>query len=721
MKIRLLIFLLLSTALLFSGCSKKNIDNGDSPEDIFNTSHMSSENGGKADEDYNLGDYDYGYTIANRNEIAEYSGNDLICSFYYNNHNDKKMEAGLIAVLDGIIQPFSVIKDGNLVCSNVTMYSIALTGNESVNFDVVFSPITGNKGDVLGLYFHSLMQPSFGPTNDKYPHYGVYHKSAIAGPQKLRMNVDCRNQNAFSVSNDYTSHEITEELRASHKGLEGDDSYLDNNTVLEIANNNDYLPSGQRFIGQGTVSIFMRGFGGDTIMYRTAVFVDHKQIKLNGADYVEYTIEKGKASEFNFLIDLGINTRYSTFYTITTPVGQDYLKENAYPVKSQSTLLVNELIAADPNETALEVAPKITSSDDLTSLNNETDITSEIAIPTHTENQNDFSEKVKNFKDGIQNAIYLDNDRLIITTISQEAPNDSFGFGLVSTAQYKLNIVNNSNLSVINTTNYISGYQSLGKPQIYPDKILVAGHNATSNVVDLIIFDRNLNLINTVHLSDIMNIQIMNAENVKYSIDGNKVISCDGQKVVCYDLKKYSAKTIFEISGTSLSGIDFVEYCNNDRYLAFYGYTPYEKGESNVVYGVINLESKKVTSFTNTTIDTAIQITEKMAFWDEKSLEYGQASSGKVYIIDYSLTNKTFDFEEKQESQNAYVSPDGKIIVSFVKNFDANITKVKVYDIDSRTLKNEFSINETIVDVIFSPDSSRFTLSCWDTFMEHVL
>jgi hypothetical protein len=99
----------------------------------------------------------------------------------------------------------------------------------------------------------------------------------------------------------------------------------------------------------------MRGFGGDSMKYRTAAFVNHKQIKINGADYIEYTIEKGKVAEFQIPIDLAGDARYSTFYTITTPVGKDYLKPNAYPVKSESTLLVNNNVAADPNEKPLGV------------------------------------------------------------------------------------------------------------------------------------------------------------------------------------------------------------------------------------------------------------------------------------------------------------------------------------------------------------------------------
>jgi hypothetical protein len=722
--------------LTLSGCSKvTSVSNSPGEYNIItNPVTLSTTPESVEEEGSNLGDYGYGLTTSFRDDTVEFTGEALVYPMNYRNNGEAKLEAGLMLTLDGIIQPFSVVKDGETLAENTTMYNVELAGKESSEFDVVFSPVTGVVGDTLGLYFHSLLAPSFGPTNDQYPHYGVYHKSAIMGPQKVKMSADSANA-TFNVSKDYNEYSISQELRDSHRGLENSDTYLNDNTVFAIGDNPDYTASGQRFTGNGNVNIYMRGFGGDSVTYRTAAFVNHKQIKINGADYIEYTIEKGEVAEFQFPIELAGDARYSTFYTITTPVGKDYLKPNAYPIKSESMLLVNENVAADPNEKPLAVQPAEPQtetpaiSDTIeTTLPPQNDIPEvpqteipevpQTEIPANPQTNANISGTTVSLKDDAIGAYYVTNEKVLVKSLSLDSDSSGgFGFGSSeSSIIHKLSIVSIADSSVLAQTESIKGYQQLGNQRILSDKIIVPALDLMNGNVDLLVFDHNLHLTKTISLADKMGIQIVDISAVAISADGSKAVATNTVKAVIYDLNSGKTQTVFEAGGSSsvdktLTGIMAVEFCNNDKDLAIYGGVASTGGDSKVVFGIVSIADKTVTYFADENVDTIIQVTTNAAVWDDKSMDYGVSSSGKLKIVSYSDRKlNSFSLTKMNESQEAYISPDGKKIVTFEENYSTNTAKVRVYDVASGKVTSEFDVAIKSPFGGFSGDSSRFVI-----------
>jgi hypothetical protein len=323
--------------LLLSSCTKSTP--GEDIENIFNQENLDEGENGIPSA---TAEYGFGLRYFFTNDTVEYNGEAILLPYFFENHGTTVAEAGLVILLDGIIQPFDVKVDGVEVASNVTMYTVTAGSREHLEFDVFVRPITGSTGDVLGLYHLFLNVPSFGPTNDSHPNYGNNHKAAMMGPMRVRMNESSTPSRELVFSEDYSVMAITEQMKEEYRGISDELNFLDTNTVYEISTSADFSELSFRLAGNGQIEIFMRVFGGDTMNYRTAVFINHKQVKVNNADYMEFTVEKGQVSYFSFILDLDPNERFSTFYTITAPIGQDFLKPYAFPNKTLSQLLVNE-------------------------------------------------------------------------------------------------------------------------------------------------------------------------------------------------------------------------------------------------------------------------------------------------------------------------------------------------------------------------------------------
>jgi hypothetical protein len=527
------------------------------------------------------------------------------------------------------------------------------------------------------------------------------------------MNESSPTASRITFSDDYSVSEITQKMYEDYRGISNDSSYLDTNTIYEISDNGNFDNLGHRFAGNTSVDLFMRVFGGDSITYRTAVFINHELVQINGADYIEFTVGKGNVAEFSFSLELNPNERYSTFYTITTPIGQNYLKLNAFPHKTQSQLLVNENIPAVPNETAVvDPAPPAETSETVGTAETPSTITP--APVSDTSTNSDLTGIVSSLNDGIASLRYLGNDRLVITTTrTSSGSSEGFGFGSSSDSEHKILIANTATLNIERQTTYYK-YETFGVPAIFSDRILVAACGAGKT--DILVFDHNLNHIETVNLASALGGWGGFASEISFNSDGSKIILCNEYgNIISVDLQSKRAETIFDVSRTDILTINYVSFCNNDRQIAFYGTTPDSRGDGVPIYGLITLADNSVKFYDANIADTRIQLTTNFAFWDERAVDFGSTSTGKAFMIDYATSSlSTFSFNQKNESQNAYISSDGKRIVTLLINVSNGTTTVRVYNVDSKAIIDEFVVSGNVNSVAFSANNRKFVLTCFE-------
>lgn len=281
-------------------------------------------------------------------DVIVYGGEKIVFPFYYQNDRETYLETGLMMFINGIQQPFSVIqKDGETI-SGIDMYSLELNGNEYCEFDIEFEPLTGKIGETSEIFFHSLLFPKFGPTNDAFEGYLNYHKSVIMGALNIKFESQPYISKNF-IENDYSEFEINMEIKSRFSmQLENDPDFFNATTIFEISTDEDFQATTERLAGEGCVTIHMRAFGGERTTYRTSLYVNHKRIKINGADYIDHIVQNDKGSQFSFVVDLGEADRYSTFYAISTPISASL--NEMWPNKINSHLLVNENVSRPNNE-----------------------------------------------------------------------------------------------------------------------------------------------------------------------------------------------------------------------------------------------------------------------------------------------------------------------------------------------------------------------------------
>lgn len=127
----------------------------------------------------------------------------------------------------------------------------------------------------------------------------------------------------------------------------------------------------------------------------------------------------------------------------------------------------------------------------------------------------------------------------------------------------------------------------------------------------------------------------------------------------------------------------------NDSFIAFVG----EK-ESEEILGVINLNSGSITTKFHKGISDNIIVSSEIGLFSDENTEPNKDSTGIVYIVngmDGSIEN--ISLVEVNESQNAILSNDGKLIITYLSYSDQKgdaTYKYRVYNVQSGEMIKEF-------------------------------
>lgn len=343
-KIVLAIMMSVSLCLLLAGCfgsaKETTVNNNlnsspgeDSPADIF--ANDPSQIG--------MGMFSYGIVAPNDDQqVYEYTGEEVHIPFKVTGLDEEvSSDFGLLVFVDGLAQPYRIQANPAEPSAEQLMHKFSLKYEETEEFDIVFTPVSGQKGDKVGVVFATILQPDYKPENENKPNYGIYHSLSATLSQEIEFQADLSGDKKLQPYKDAVTEDIPEEIKNQAETVltDGSSDYLDETTVNEL------LPEDpdQNLITatNGKAKLKFRIYGGLETTYRTTIFVNHTPVQVKGADYIETTLQKGKMNTVEIELDTSAYDKLNTIYAISVVSGKDYLTNNNSPLKTKSLLLYN--------------------------------------------------------------------------------------------------------------------------------------------------------------------------------------------------------------------------------------------------------------------------------------------------------------------------------------------------------------------------------------------
>ncbi|CDG36094.1 hypothetical protein CTHBC1_1453 [Acetivibrio thermocellus BC1] len=304
-------------------------------EDIFNENDTKSQT---------IAQFGFGFISENfsEREVYEYNGKEVCIPYYVEGMEEKvKADFGLMFFVDGIPQPYRIRRKNGTVTEEQFMHKFSLGYNEREEFDVVFTPVAGKKGDRIGVISATILKPDFIPEDENRPVYGVYHSLAANKPSEIYFKSEFVNEKELRGYSKYVLEDIPEELK-SNVGSEAN-AFDDIDTMTRTEIIYDDKSKNVIYAKNGKVKFKFRIYGGPEIEYNTTIFVNHKPVRIMNSDYLAAKIEKGKMCTFDLELDISDYERLNTIYAISNPSGKGYFADIYFPIKTNSILLVNDL------------------------------------------------------------------------------------------------------------------------------------------------------------------------------------------------------------------------------------------------------------------------------------------------------------------------------------------------------------------------------------------
>ena len=331
------------TVLLLSGCSSTDVRN-DSETATPITSIPAQTDMMELETDDN-DEISFGWDTETEDmDTFVYNGNTLSIPFKLGTKKATGHDIGFLVFIGGIQQNYSVEFSDGTVTDESTMYRFKLTEIEEKHFNILVNPSVGKKGEKLGIYVCSVLYPSFMPENIDKPSYKGYHALSQVVPQQVKFKADTKKQGKEAA---YTEDglELSEDIIKSIKAFSSNSSKVD---VEEKLKDNLCIDLCQKSIDEtyitsekGKVILHIRLYGGVDGIYRTTIFINHKPISVNGADYIQSEVKAATMSECEIVLDVSDYEKLNTIYAITVPADDSYLTYMP-AIKSKSVLLVNE-------------------------------------------------------------------------------------------------------------------------------------------------------------------------------------------------------------------------------------------------------------------------------------------------------------------------------------------------------------------------------------------
>lgn len=248
---------------------------------------------------------------------------------------------------------------------------------------------------------------------------------------------------------------------------------------------------------------------------------------------------------------------------------------------------------------------------------------------------------------------------------------------------------------------------------VFPNKI-----NCMDHPIILEQYDFNLNLINTLDLSQLFDLRFDLQRSIQCALSqsGEQIVCAKMEtgQVLLYDLQTKTQEIVFDFSWTNISsfrGIDSLTFAGNDQYLAFTALD--EAGQD---YGIIDLKQNQLVEFTKwNAIAKDIQTTENAVFFHEQLRGPQFPESGKMFEINLeTMEKREIQFADNEESEYVTVSPTGKYIATVTDTAPTGAAfvagSIKIYDGETMDLLREINLERGFPHLVID-ETHRFLIA----------
>lgn len=269
--------------------------------------------------------YGFGLESPDADSNMVYDGSEIEFEYFIDN-TGASMSVGMLMFVNGIPQPYSVEGEEG----QTYMHIQESPSKQKITVKASFTPITGNKGDTLGVRFLSILNPQIRPEKLEYI-YGHTNAMMTFFPRYIEMEEDSGYSAVeyprFSAPRQMTEKELEQAIYVDARGNEVNKLRQFNFFAQRVSNEDlPYLD-----VIEQSLTVDVQGFGGPAGEYVLIPYIN--QVPVLNEDFpCVLTVEDEKdISSREVTIDLSeldaetyqIET-FNTFYMIAVPVDGNF-------------------------------------------------------------------------------------------------------------------------------------------------------------------------------------------------------------------------------------------------------------------------------------------------------------------------------------------------------------------------------------------------------------
>lgn len=325
---------LMILAMMITGCGTSNISKQEQ-KDYKNKFNENETNNNDILKE-SSGQISYGFLDASRN-VYEYDGDEVEIPFYIENQGNKEEGAatiGLLLFVDGNVQDYKTKTNGK----TEIMQKFTLKPNERKEFKMLFKPVSGKKGEKVGVIPATIWNPDSLPKEEN-PNFGNNQQLTANIPLEIQMK--CNGRNMFKATNKGVKvGNIPEEILNDYKNLNVSDVYDALDSIVNFTIESNDTNKSILYAKGNTIPITLKLYGGESVNEKITVFINNKPVKIDKKDYIKVKTEKGKMITITTNLDISGYDRINSIYAIVMTSGGDYKLQDIY--KTDSLLLIKK-------------------------------------------------------------------------------------------------------------------------------------------------------------------------------------------------------------------------------------------------------------------------------------------------------------------------------------------------------------------------------------------
>lgn len=670
--------------ILLSACSGSHIPKEDLPQENDASSLFEKE-----PQTEKLGAFSFGIKSVNdEKQVYTYEGNPLHIPFNVSGvEENSRADFGLIVFVDGLPQPYSILKSNGEQTQEQLMHNFYLKNLEQQEFEIVLTPVTGSKDDRLGIVFATVFNPDFMPKDEKSGGFGIYHSLNATTSQEIYYQTDSPSDNKPLSSKQYMTSAIPQHKLDDFNGVMTSDNAnaLDERFITELYEQGKDEKIAVCYAEKGAARLTFNIFGGVAATYSTTFYVNHKPVKIMNADYLETKVEKGKFITVNIELPIDSQNELSTVYAITNPIGKDYLAVNDYPRKTPSVLVINRKQETPVNKPATAA------------------FTGESFLGASKESIQECYDHITN------------KNHTVFSGINYDYANSYFEFLSPGKVSKKVDLEINSYIE--NIYQFSNGFIIRFAYADEPIKLKKIDESSTETHFPekiksrkWVLYDSELNIIKELDFNSLLADVIDNLDiAIAATEDGSKIALAYLNDLYVYEASSDKIVKLFDKSSSDVF-FEHIEFTKDKESIVYGGYSLKTPEKSSVV-GLIDINSKTMAMSVEDNFDVSrIFISDTKASFCDPQI---YPSSGKVPVLDLSNNEVKVIKVDNEESKLAKVTDDGRFLIT-AKRYSDKAFILRQYSLFSGKAICEKQLDGVydVYDIYNAGSPLRYALLC---------